>query len=464
MNKNRTELSELGKIAPQDLALEEAVLGAVLLEKDAQDSITSFIIPDVFYNEANKKIYQAVLNLKKKKSKIDLLTATSELKAMKELENIGGPYYITRLTSKVSSSAHSEEHARILQQLYFRRELINISHNATKQGYDDYNDVFTTMEYIKKSLKALENNIGGSDKIVSNDEVIDTMLININSAKTTGGIIGASTGMKNLDHAIMGLRPGLKYVIAALPGEGKTSLAKSIAINLAHHQDIPGVFFSLEMTADQLMMSCTSELLKIDNEQLQKGELSNTELQRIADLKKTKFAKNFIIDATAGIDPQELRKKVVKYIQLYDIKWMVIDYLGLMKLKGLEHKNKNREQIVSEITAEIKNITKDFNLITIELSQFSREGSKRKNPRPIPSDLKDSSAIEANADVIIFPFRPEYHGYDNEEPGFTECIIAKNRFGRLQTVALIFNGKYTSFIDNEKGVELETSEEGPQYF
>lgn len=444
--------SELGKIMPHDTELEEVVLGSILLEQRAFDKVSDILHKDLFYSSVNQWIYIAISNLNKVNLPIDIITATQALKKANRLEDCGGAYHITKLTNRISSAAHILTHARLLQQMYFKRSAIKVGYEMVEKGYDGSEDALDLIAHSINAIKKIEDDIN-IEKSETSDMVIDKILDNIKEASENGGVIGYSTGMKNVDHAIMGLRPGLKYVIAASPGEGKTSLGKSICLNLSK-QGVPGVFFSLEMTSNQLMMSCISELLDIDNEQLQKGQLRPEQLKAIASIKDTVFSKNFIIDPTPGLDPTTLRRKVAKYVLNYNIKWIAIDYIGLMKLKAYEAKGKNKEQIVSDITADIKNIAKEFNLITFELSQVSRD-SRKSGRRYQLHDLKDSGAIEANADVVMFPYRPFYHGDGANGEDFAELLIRKNRFGRLQTIGLIFNGSTTSFRDNPSGIELE---------
>lgn len=457
------EVSNRGFLPPQAVELEHVVLGALMIDKDAYTQISSLLKPECFYKEAHQKTFLAIQSLAKKNQPTDILTVVQELKTTRELEECGGAYYITALTNRIGSSANIEHHARIILQMYLKRRMISMAQDMLQKGFDDTIDVFEALSFVEKELKEIEGNIE-TEKIVSNEQTITEVVQEIEIAKSKGGIIGASTGMKSLDHALMGLRKQLKYVIAGRPGMGKTSLCKSICLNLSHAQNLPGVFFSMEMPRNQLMLACISEILSIPNHRLQKGEVTEKEIIQINHLKKTFFSKNFIIDDRGGLSPQEVRARIRKLKSTHNIQWFAFDYLGLAKLKGKEHQNKTRENVISDITADLKNICKEFDVIGIELAQLSREVTKDKDKRPQIHHLKDSGAIEANADVVIFVYRPEEYGIklingSDSSEGFAELIIAKNRFGRLMSIASKFTAELTKFQDHEAGIELDILEE-----
>jgi len=441
--------------------LEVNVLGAILLSADQMNEAFDIIHEDVFYYPAHKKIFKAILGLIKTKQAVDILTVTQALIASGEIKEVGGAYYVASLTNKISTNANSATHCRILLQLYLKRKLIGIGQELITKGYDTYTDCFEIMDYAEKEMKQLESSIA-SDSIAKNEDTIKEVVSDIKQAKGSGGIIGFSTGIKSLDHGIMGLRTGLKYLIAARPGMGKTSLAKSICIHLAHEKKTPGVFFSMEMTRQQLMMACISEILSIPNHRLQKGDVTPSEIILIENITKTFFATNFLIDDRGGLDPRDIRSRIKKLVDTHGIKWLVIDYLGLMKLKGKENQGKSRENVISDLTSEIKNIAKEFNVVAIELAQLSREVEKEKDKRPKLHHLKDSGALEANADVVILIHRPEYYGFKtvagNSSDGFAELIIAKNRFGPTMSLAARYTADLTQFKTHEQAIELEITQ------
>ncbi len=444
------------RLPPQAVDVEQIVLGAMLLEKSGCKIGIELLSEDVFYNEKYAQVFKIIKDIHSRKDPVDIITVTQELKKSNLINSISA-YEVTILTSTVSSSVNIETHCRILLQLFFKRKLIDIGMDAINRGYDDFYDVFDSLDVIKKDIKGIESYIS-STTIADNNEIIDKVLDNIKQAKANGGITGYSTGIKSLDIGIMGLRKQLKYVIAALPSQGKTSLAKSICINLAHKQGVPGVFFSMEMPREQIMSACLSEILQIPNNLIQTGDVSVSDEKKILALKNTLFTNNFIIDDRAGLDPKEIRATLRKLKESHGIGWFAMDFLLLMRLKGTEHRGKNQEQILSEITAENKNIAKELDLVCLELTQLTKETSKRVDFRPRINDIRGSGSIEANADVVILIYRPEQHGIDmvngESSHGFAELIIAKNRFGPIKSLMARYTAEFTQFSAHEGGTEL----------
>lgn len=453
---------ETGKIPPSDQRLEESVLGSMLLEADGCAIGMKLLREDVFYYEKNSTIFKAMQSIFHRRDPVDILTVTNELKSNKKLDGIGGAYHLSQLANNVGSSANIEYHCRLILQFYIKRRLIALGTDIVKQGYNDSVDVFDTMSYFHTKMVDIEAVIS-SDGIADNNKVIDDLLLHIEEAKANDGILGASTGIKSLDYGIMGARPGNKIVIAGESGEGKSSLAKSISIHWAYKQDMPGVFLSCEMTAEQLMMVCASEILSIPNQRIQTGDLNLIEKQNIAKLKETLFAKNFLIVDKAGMDIFEIESILRKLVNSHGIKWFVLDYLQLMRLKGEQYKNKTTEECISIITAALKVICKDLNLIGVELSQFNNEVTKRDGNRPRIGDLKGSGAIRANADVVLLVYRPEAHGVKEvggqSSKGFAELILAKNRYGKVKNLAALYREEFTQFVEHPEGCELEVTEE-----
>ena len=453
-------MKEFSKIQPQALEFESAVLGAAMLESDGCNIAIRLLTKDMFYLRKNALIFDIIVELVNEHNPVDILTVTQKAKHKKQLDEIG-IMYITQLTNSVASSGNIEYHCRIIQQEYFRRKIIEISSKSESNAYDDSIDVFELIDYMANQLKEL-NNFLSTENIKSNNEIIDDVIKDTLSAKEKGGVIGYSSGIPSLDLGLMGLREGLKYVVAALPGVGKTSLVKGICTHLATNGHA-GIFFSMEMSKKQLMMSCISQILSLSNEDIQRGNLSAFNVQRIGELKNTLFSKMFFIDDRSNLSPNEMRATVKKYVDEHDIKWIAIDHIGKQKLKGSEHKNKSKENIVSEIASENKNLAKDFNLVVFELSQLTKETNKNQDKRPQLSNLRDSGAIEAEADCVIFIYRPEHHGITelndmgDSSSGFAELILAKNRFGPPMNLATRYVGAYTKFMAHESAIELQVT-------
>lgn len=450
------------KVPPNDQDLEVLVLGSCLLEKEGCKKALELLHEDVFYNDGNSIVFKAIKNIDSKKDPVDIMTITRELMRTKGLNSIGGAHRISTLTNSVASASNIETHCRILLQLYFKRELIKISGEMIKRGYDDFHDVFDMIDFLKKKIKDLESNIV-SDAVVDNNQVIDQVLIDIEDAASKNGITGLSTGLKSLDIGIMGLKKKFKYLIAAQAGEGKTALAKTIAVNLSHVQGKPGVFFSLEVTREMFMIGCISEILSIPNQFIQTGQISEIDKSRIRALKNTLFTNALIIDDRGGLSPEEINITLKKLKESHKIEWFVIDYINLQKIKGKESKGKSKEERVAEIVNENKNMAKEHDLICIELAQFTKEISKREGGRPHIGDLKDTGALEQSSDVVILVYRPEnhdlpdYHGLDSA--GLAELIIAKNKWGKKKDLLATYEGEYTKFSDHSAGNEFVPTKE-----
>lgn len=453
---------ETNKLMPNDKDLEESVLGSIMLFSENSKSCTEILHNDVFYHSVNKKIYKAIESLIEQKINIDMISVVSELKKMKQLESIGGAYFISTLVNKVTTSVNAEYHCRILLQYYYSRCVINLGHKMQIDAFDPANDIFDTITNVENTIKQIRS--GTEPNVIkTNNEIIEEVITEIEMAANNKGIIGLSSGLPNLDHAVMGFQGGCKYVIAARPSVGKSSLAKTICIHFANVEKKKGIFFSMEMTPQKLMVSIIAEMLSIDNSLLKSGKITQEQKEQIRSLKNTFFSDNFIIEEKPALSPDKIRSRINKEMERGKVHWIAIDYLGLMKLPGNSSKNMSKEQIISDITAELKTIAKEYNIPVIELSQLSRETEKRSDFRPKLSDLKDSGAIEANADTVILVYRPEYHGIKHlssngpSSEGFAELIIAKNRDGRCMSIAAKFEGKYTAFKNHESGVELDVS-------
>ncbi len=447
----------IGRVPPSAIDIEKAVLGSAMLEPEGCKTACELLNENAFYDGRHSIIFSAIKKLHDAKTPVDILTVTQELIRTKQLASVGGAYEVTNLTNSVASSSNVETHCRILLQMYFKRELIRLSVELNKNGYDVFTDPFDLIDNLKKSIKNMESQIF-TNSIIDNNKVIDDVLISVEEAGKNGGIIGKSTGLKNLDYAIMGLRKKFKYLIAAQAAIGKTALAKTIAVDLANVQGSPGVFFTLEVTADMFMIGCLSQILEIPNHLIQTGQLTALEKHQIKCLKDTLFTKSLIIDDRGGLSPEEIRATVRRLKESHNIEWFMVDYINLQRLKGNDNKNKSKEEKIAEIVNENKNIAKEYDLICIELAQLTKEISKREGGKPNIGDLKDSSAIEQSADVVILIHRPEKHGIQEyngiSSQGIGELIIAKNKWGPLKNIITKYRGEYTAFYDYEQGREF----------
>ena len=447
---------EHGKMPPQAIDLEEAVLGALMLEKDALTTVIDILHPTCFYKENNQKIFKAIEYLFQNSDPIDILTVTNQLKKEGELEAVGGPYYITQLTNRVASAANIEFHARIILQKFIQRELIKISSETIKQSYEDSTDVFDLLDYVEKELFAVaEGNIRKNfDEI---KVVLNEAITNIEKARDQeGGVNGVPSGFTELDRITAGWQPSDLIICAARPGMGKTAFVLSMCRNIAVQFKIPVAIFSLEMSSVQLVNRLIASETEISIEKLKKGTLDKGEWNHLNE-KITNLADAPIyIDDTPALSVFELRAKTRRLKSQHDIQFVIIDYLQLMTA-GSQNKG-NREQEISTISRNLKTIAKELHVPIMALSQLSRAVETRGgDKKPMLSDLRESGAIEQDADMVTFIYRPEYYGLDEDETGRSnlgmgEIIIAKHRNGSLGTVRLKFIAHLAKFADMEENV------------
>lgn len=447
-----TLVSEHGKLPPQALDLEEAVLGALMIEKDALTAVIDILRPESFYKEAHQRIYSAIQSLFQKSEPIDILTVTNELRQKGELEFAGGAYYITYLTDRVASSAHAEYHSRILAQKHIQRELIRISSEIIKDAYEDTTDVFNLLDKAEQNLFSVaEGNIRKNyDKMSS---LIGQAIKQIEIARSQeGGISGVQSGFSALDRVTSGWQKSDLIILAARPGMGKTAFVLSMARNTAVEFKKPTAVFSLEMSSLQLVNRLIASETELSAEKLKKGNLAhheweqlNSKIGRLADAP-------LFIDDTPALSVFELRAKCRRLKAQHNIGLIIIDYLQLMTTGG-ENRGGNREQEISTISRSLKSIAKELDVPIIALSQLSRAVETRGgDKRPQLSDLRESGAIEQDADMVLFIYRPEYYGLEQDEQGNStqgtaELIIAKHRNGALETVNLRFIANLAKFTD-----------------
>ena len=446
-------VSGLGKLPPQAVDLEEAVLGALMLEKDALSAVIDILKPDIFYKEAHQKIFEAISTLFQKSSPVDILTVTAQLRQQGDLEMVGGAYYITELTNRVASAANIEFHARIISQKYIQRELIRISTEIINNAYEDTTDIFDLLDHAEKNLFDIaQNNLRRDSRRM--DDIVRESLESLEKLKDrVDGLTGVASGFTALDRMTSGWQPSDLVIIAARPAMGKTAFVLSCARNAAVQFNKPVVVFSLEMSSVQLVNRLISGETEIEQEKIRKGNLAEWEWQQLhSKIGKLTEAPLFI-DDTPGLNIFEFRAKCRRLKAQYDIQMIIIDYLQLMHGKG-EGKGGNREQEIGSISRALKSVAKELNVPVIALSQLSRAVENRPggSKRPMLSDLRESGSIEQDADMVLFLYRPEYYGLTEDEngqptAGIGEVIIAKHRNGETGVVPLRFIGKYVKFAD-----------------
>jgi len=444
---------EMGKLPPQAVELEEAVLGALMLEKEALTNIIDILREDVFYKDAHRKIFAAIRRLFERSEPIDILTVTNELKKTEDLESVGGAYYISQLTSKIASSANVEYHARIVLQKYIQRELIKFSSETIENSYDNSIDVFELLDIAEKRLFAIgDENIKNDPKKAGS--LVHEVIKQVEAAKKRKtGITGVPSGFSELDRITSGWQGSDLIILAARPSMGKTALALTLACNSAMLFQVPVAIFSLEMSNLQLATRIISSETEIPMEKLRKGSLSDEEFNQLVGHKVAKLSEAPIfIDDTAALSVFDLRAKARRLKENHDIQMILIDYLQLMT-SGTEGRGGNREQEISTISRSLKSLAKELNVPIIALSQLSRAVEQRGGAkRPQLSDLRESGAIEQDADMVLFVYRPDYYGAENTEdspPDSAEIIIAKHRNGPLDSVHLKFQKEFAKFVEYE---------------
>lgn len=453
-NKNKPiGPDDAGRIPPRDTDLEATVLGAVMLEKDAYTVICDILHPMSFYEPAHQKIYEAVQALGAAQRPIDMLTVTEQLRQMGELESVGGAVYISELTSRVASAANVEYHARIVAQKYLARELISFATNVESKAYDESNDVDDLMQEAEGKLFEISQRNVKKD-FTQIDPVIKQAIDQIQvAANRASGMSGLESGFHDLDKVTSGWQNSDLIIIAARPAMGKTAFVLSMAKNMAVNYNTPVAVFSLEMSNIQLVNRLICNQCELESDKIKSGKLLDREWDQLMTRIKYLYSAPLYIDDTASLSIFELRTKARRLVREHDVKFIIIDYLQLMNASGM--KFGSREQEVSMISRSLKQLAKELNIPIVALSQLNRSvesrGDGREGKRPQLSDLRESGAIEQDADIVCFIHRPEYYtksdtdAEGNDIRNLAQFIIAKHRNGQVKDINLRFRGQFTRF-------------------
>ena len=450
----RGDLSQFvfGKKPPHAIPLEEVVLGAVIMDSNALSIILDILRPESFYLDKHQVIYKAILRLFHRSLPVDMLTVFEELKKKGEAILAGGPNYVASLTRKVASTANIEYHARIIAQKFIQRELIRVSNVIIKGAYEDSTDVFTLLDEAEQLMFQITNQTLTQNYEELGSLSAKTLKILVELKGRKDGLTGVPTGFTSVDRFTSGWQPSDLVILAARPGMGKTSLILTMAKNAALDFEKPVAIFSLEMSSVQLVHRLVSIISEVPSEKMRNGKFQQSEwLQVHAAMEQLSEAPIFI-DDTPGINIFELRAKCRRLKSKHDIQMVIIDYLQLMS-GGEEKKRGNREQEISAISRSLKGLAKELNVPVIALSQLSRQVETRGGTkRPQLSDLRESGAIEADADMVTFIYRPEYYKILEDEEGqslkgVAEFIVAKNRHGAIKTIKLRFVKEFAKFQD-----------------
>ena len=459
-NKGTVINLEQGKLPPQAIDLEEVVLGAMMIDKKGVDDVIDILHADVFYKPAHQHIYNAIFRLFENSEPIDILTVTNQLRKDEKLDIVGGDFYIVSLSQKVSSAAHIEFHARIILQKYIQRRLITISSEIINNAYDETVDVFDLLDNAETKLFDItQGNLKKSSEAAEN--LVSQALKKIEEISNQEGMSGVASGFSKLDELTSGWQPSDLVILAARPGMGKTAFVMSMAKNMAIDFNVPVAIFSLEMSSVQLITRMISSETGISSEKLRKGNLETYEWEALNVKVKNLAKAPVFIDDTPSLSVFDLRAKARRLVSQHGVKVVIIDYLQLMTAGNKS--TGNREQEISTISRNLKALAKELAVPVIALSQLSRAVETRGgSKRPLLSDLRESGAIEQDADIVSFIYRPEYYGlteWDDEErtpcEGQAEFIVAKHRNGGLENIKMKFIGRLAKFTDLEEGFATE---------
>lgn len=474
--RNETPLiSELGRIPPQAKELEEAVLGALMLEKDAYSFVSELLKAECFYEHAHQLIFAAIMELAMFQSPIDMLTVIEQLRKQGDLDAVGGAFYIAQLTSKVGSSAHIEYHARIIAQKFLARELISYTAGVQNKAFDETQDIDDLMQEAEGKLFEISQRNVKKDAIQINPVIKEAISLIEKAFNQKEGLSGLRSGFHELDKITSGWQNSDLVIIAARPAMGKTAFVLSMMRNMAINFNTPVAMFSLEMSNVQLVNRLIVNVCDLSGEKIKKGNLDNAEWEQLDCKVKELYNAPIYVDDTATLSVFELRTKARRLVREHNVRCLIIDYLQLMNASGMSFGS--REQEVGTISRSLKGLAKELNIPIIALSQLnrgveSRQGSEGK--RPQLSDLRESGAIEQDADMVCFIHRPEYYKITEDERGndlrgLAEIIIAKHRNGATGDIRLRFRNEYAKFMNLDDDLDgkilsssINTTEQSPQ--
>ena len=444
-----------GQLQPQSPEVERAVLGALMIDNEAYMAICEILKGKSFYEPRHQKIYAAIEQLSMEEKPVDVLTVTEQLAKQGDLEEVGGPSYIAELSSKVATSVNIVYHANIIAEKYLSRQLITYASIIGSKAHDETLNVKDVVQEAERLLFEISQVNIKKDYTTLGPLVKEATIIMQKQAGNNGGVVGISTGYNRLDDLTCGWQDSDLVIIAGRPAMGKTAFALSMAKNIAVDQQIPMAFFSLEMSGVQLTNRLMANVCEISGKKILNGQLDREEWDRFDKRIDHLMRAPLVIDDTPGLSIFELRTKARRMVREHGIKLIMIDYLQLMNANGMRFNSRQEE--VSKISSSLKELAKELNIPVIALSQLNRgvegrDGAEGK--RPMLSDLRESGAIEQDADMVVFVHRPEYYhiyqGPNGEDyRGMAEIVIAKHRKGATDIVLLNFRGEYTRFENPE---------------
>jgi len=449
MTRSASDVAASGKLPPQNLDAEVSLIGAILIDEEVLANVSETIKPHDFYDKRHATIYDAMLRLYEHHKPVDLLTLTDELQRKDELELVGGSAYLSELTNMVPTAAHAEAYADIVRQKAVRRRLIKASTDIAKLGYDDDTNTQELLEQAEAELFAVSDQSVKQD-LVSLEQILTESFDRMEELhRDKGKLRGIRTGWKDLDNLTAGLQRSDLLILAARPAMGKTTLVTNLAYNVATKADQAVLFFSLEMSKEQLVDRMLAEAAQVDAWNIRTGNLSDDDFEKLSHAMGEMAEAPIYIDDTPGLTVLEMRTKARRLAHTRPLGLIIVDYLQLMQASGRRNDG-NRVQEVSEISRGLKLVARELDVPLIALSQLSRSVESRTPQIPMLSDLRESGSIEQDADIVMFIYREDVYNPDTDRENITDLIIAKHRNGPTGKIELYFHPERLQFMSLDK--------------
>ena len=434
---------------PNSLEAEQSLIGSMIMDRDAILVASELLVKEDFYHQQYGTLFEAMVDLFNNREPVDLVTLQNKLKEMDVPPEISSLEYVRDLVDAVPTSANAKYYAEIVKDKAMLRRMIRTTEEIANDCYQGNETTTVLLEQTEKKIFDLLQNRGGGDYVPIKDVVLEALDKIEKASKTQGSVTGIATGFLDLDYKTAGLQPSDLVLVAARPSMGKTAFVLNIAQHVAFHSNLCTAIFSLEMSKAQLVNRLFSLESRVDAQKLRSGNLSDTDWENLIEGAGTIGQSKLIIDDTPGISISELRSKCRKYKLEHDLKLIIIDYLQLMSGSG-GRSSDSRQQEISDISRSLKGLARELNVPVVALSQLSRAVEQRPDHRPMLSDLRESGAIEQDADVVMFIYRDDYYNKETEDKGIAEIIIAKQRNGPIGTVNLVWLPEYTKFANMER--------------
>lgn len=442
------DIGALGRIPPQSIEAEQSVIGSMLIDKEVIPVVMEILKPEDFYRPDHKEIYNVIIELFDKAQPIDLITVSERLKLYGKLDLVGGLEYLSNIATAVPTTANARNYSKIVEEKSLLRKLIKTSSDIVDMGFDASEEVSYILDKAEQGIFDILQKRSSKGFIPIRDVLVDTFNKLEELYNNKGNITGIPTGFSDLDFKTSGLHNSDLILIAARPAMGKTAFALNLAQYAAVHSQVPVAVFSLEMSKEQLVNRMLCSEAMVDSNKMRTGKLEDNDWQKVAKALGPLSEAPVFIDDTPGVSITEIRAKCRRLKLEHNLGLVIIDYLQLMQ--GSKSRSENRQQEISEISRSLKILAKEINVPVITLSQLSRAPEARTDHRPILSDLRESGAIEQDADIVMFLYRDDYYNPETEKKNIAELIIAKHRNGSTGTVELVWLGQYTKFANLEK--------------